>query len=80
MVLLSWPVAFHAIRADRKGTVALLPALCMTKDIYRCGETDIQETLNFCVSREISGAWAVHCPVCYWFACPIAQFWPIPRQ
>lgn len=29
MVLLSWPMALHAIRADKKGIVTLLPAPCM---------------------------------------------------
>lgn len=44
MVLLSWPVALHAIRADKKGTVALLPAPYMTKDVYQSGKTGMQES------------------------------------
>lgn len=89
MVLLSWPVALHAIRADKKGTVALLPAPYMTKDVYQCGKiggqepfpptpaVQLEETFNFCVSRETSraGAWAAHCPLAvqvhYWFACSL---------
>jgi len=43
MVLLSWPVALHAIRADKKGTVALLPAPYMTKDVDQFGKTGVQE-------------------------------------
>lgn len=43
MVLLSWPMALYAIRADKKGTVALLPAPCMTKDMCQCGKSGVQE-------------------------------------
>ena len=43
MVLLSWPVALHAIRADKKGTVALLPAPYRTKDVCQRGKTGMRE-------------------------------------
>lgn len=63
MVLLSWPVALHAIRAHKKGTVTLLPAPCMKKDVCQRGKTGMQEpfiptpapqmevTFSLCVSQ-----------------------------
>lgn len=43
MVLLSWPVALHAIRADKKGMAALVPAPGVVKDIYEYGKRGMQE-------------------------------------
>lgn len=63
MVLLAWPVAFHAIRADKKGMAALGPASSVIEDINKHGKRDMQEpfpptralqleeTFKFCISQ-----------------------------
>lgn len=77
MVLLAWPVALHAIRADKKGMAALIPASCMIKIYMSMGKeacrspflshlhSSCRRLSNSASPREINGAgaWAVHCPV-----------------
>lgn len=78
MVLLSWPMALHAIRADKKGIVTLLPAPCMTEDARQWGKTNVKEPLlpyphsswSWLLVFEYFGeicrawTWVMHCPVC----------------